>query len=231
MSISNGDVWKTIADRMLAVQGMSDLSHAERTVLSVLAFHDGEKCCPALLTIAKRIGCSQLWVRDLLKSARAKGRITWTRRRRESSVYTINYEAPILECGESPRSSELRVRGIPAVKHRFLIAGNSREELKASKSKGAAMKNGTPIGWCRSCGFTRVTGDVGCGACGTEDEPFLCTEAELRSGVIALPFGIHATGCDTPEGRMLFLSEAGQRGLREAYSVVFGDAQLEGVMQ
>ena len=265
MSLSKSDVWRRIADRMLAVQAMTDLSHAERTVLSVLAWHDGEKCCPSLSTIAKTIGCSELWVRDLLKNAKAKGRITWTRRRRESSLYTINYAEPILDCGESPRSRDSRVRGIPALKNRFLIAGNPREELKTSKSEGATRKEqqtkqrrgseetasvkGKGVheekqmdqhqhhwsaglgGFCRSCGYGVPIGAKACPTCGSEDAVFVCSEAELRSGVLALPFGVHATGLDTAKGRLLFLSEEGQQGLRDAYGIVFGDVQPEGMTQ
>ena len=278
MSIT-GELWKAIADRMLAVQAMTDLSHAERTVLSVLAWHDGEKCCPALSTIAKTIGCSELWVRDLLKSARAKGRITWTRRRRESSLYTINYAEPIVDCGQSPRSRDSRVRGIPALKNRFLIAGNPREELKDFENNGKS--NGGPTGkstakqrldsqrtntpkqrrgqketatiegngaheenqmdgypyqhvlggFCRECGYGVPAKAPACPTCGSEVAPFVCSEAELKTGVIALPFGVHATGLDSAKGRLLFLSEEGQSGLREAYAVIFGDKAPEGMTQ
>ena len=62
-------------------------------------------------------------------------------------------------------------------------------------------------------------------------EPFICAEHELKSGIIALPFGLSASGLDTPKGRLLFLSEEGQRGLQDAYRVVFGETDNRGIQQ
>ena len=66
------------------------------------------------------------------------------------------------------------------------------------------------IGFCVSCGFTRMAGDVACFACGDEAKPFIMPEHELDSGVLTLPFGLSASGLDTAEGRLLFLSDEGQ---------------------
>ena len=79
------------ADRMLAVQGMRELWHAERTVLSVLAWHDGPGGArPSIDRIAKLAGMSRFRVVDHLKSIRRKGRVDWVRGR-TVNVYTIAY--------------------------------------------------------------------------------------------------------------------------------------------
>ena len=85
-------------------------------------------------------------------------------------------------------------------------------------------------GFCRECGYGVPAKAPGCPTCGSEDAPFVCSEAELKSGVLTLPFGLSASGLDTPEGRLLFLSAEGQAGLRDAYAVIFGDKQ-EGIQQ
>ena len=221
MSLSKDDVWKPIAERMLTVQGMRDLTHAERTLVSVLAFHDGKRCCPALSSVAGSMGISLTRAKELLASIKTKGRVKVKQRRRTTSVYTIRYDAPMLEVlNTSTSRNELR------------SAGNLTTNLDL---RSATMKenNGQAraIGFCVSCGFTRMAGDVACCACGDEAKPFMCAEHELETGIIALPFGVSASGLDTPAGRLVFLSEAGQQGLREAYAVIFGDVQPEGVRQ
>ena len=46
-----------IGDRMMTVQGMADLSHAERTVLSCIAFHDGpDGAYPSVETLCAEAG-------------------------------------------------------------------------------------------------------------------------------------------------------------------------------
>ena len=87
------------------------------------------------------------------------------------------------------------------------------------------------IGFCVSCGFTRMAGAYACCVCGDEADPFPCAEHELESGVLTLPFGLSASGLDTPEGRLVFLSAEGQRALQDAYCVVLGDVQPEGARQ
>ena len=93
------------------------------------------------------------------------------------------------------------------------------------------MKSSTRIGFCRACGFDVMAGHVACSACGSEAQPFIMAEHELKSGVLTLPFGLSASGLDTPEGRMLFLSEAGQAGLQNAYRVVLGELDTKGIQQ
>ena len=80
----------------------------------------------------------------------------------------------------------------------------------------------TIIGWCKQCGHDRVAGQ-GCVACGSDTRPFIVPAHELATGIIELPFGICASGLDTPEGRLLFLSDEGQAALQDAYREVLGD--------
>ena len=83
-------------ERMLAVQRMEDLTHAERTILSCLAYRDGPGGCRPS---AERLriesgGLSRAWVFEILKSLEHKGRIT-RRKRRGANLYTIQYGTPI----------------------------------------------------------------------------------------------------------------------------------------
>lgn len=77
---------------MLAVQGMCELTHAERTVLSVIAWHDGRGgCWPSLERIAELAGgMHRSTVVEHRAELRRKGRLSW-RRGQRGSIYTIAY--------------------------------------------------------------------------------------------------------------------------------------------
>ena len=79
-------------DRMLAVQAMSDLTHAERTVLSVIAWHDGSGTAfPSVERIAEKAGgIHRLTVIEHRKALRDKGRLSW-RKGQRGSIYTVEY--------------------------------------------------------------------------------------------------------------------------------------------
>ena len=235
LSRPHGDA-PLIGERMLSIQEMTDLSHAERTLLSVFAYYDGPGgCYPAIKTIAKHCGISVSWAKELLKSIKVKGRIRWQRRRRASSIYWIQYDAPILEVRELQTSSiESRSPGIT----QFKKSGNpdheqvvDLEQEKASLSETiqrqrqeAVMRGKIVIvGWCRNCGADRPASMSACIACGVESEPFVVREHEQRLGVIELPFGVTVEGLDSIEARRQFLSTEGQAALHDAYRVVLGE--------
>ena len=222
---------------MLAVQEMTALSHAERTLLSVFAYYDGPGgCFPAIKTIAAHAGISVSWAKELLANIKAKGRIRWQRRRRASSIYWIQYDAPILEVRELQTSTiGLRSPGITP----FLKSGNptyEQEVIEQVKTlpRGRAieetvMKKPKVIGWCRECGQDRW--DSACVCCGVTSKPFIVPVHEQRLGVITLPLGITVEGLDSMEARRLFLSSEGQAALQDAYRVVFGELDNRGAIQ
>ena len=82
-------------DRMMAVNAMHDLTHAERTMLSCLAYRDGPGGCrPSAERLRTEAGgLSRGRVFDILTSLENKGRIT-RKKRRGPSQYTIRYGPP-----------------------------------------------------------------------------------------------------------------------------------------
>ena len=86
----------------------------------------------------------------------------------------------------------------------------------------------TVIGFCRTCGFTRHAGVERCVVCGTEELPFVTMPGELERGILTLPFGVEARGLDTPEARLLFLSEEGREALMGAVEKVSNGPFFQG---
>ena len=82
-------------DRMMAVNAMRDLTHAERTILSCLAYRDGPGGCrPSAERLRTEAGgLSRQWIFEILESLERKGRIT-RKKRRGPSQYTIRYGPP-----------------------------------------------------------------------------------------------------------------------------------------
>ena len=213
---------RPISERMLTVQGMTDLTHAERTLLSVIAYHDGPGgAFPAIATLAEHCGISMSWTKELLQNIKLKGRLSWRRRRRATSVFTINYDAPILEVRElQTLRIPLRSQGITPVRSPGIPATNRKETEEA-----LSMKTNTKptIGFCRGCGIFLAAGQEFCVACGLEEKPFFMTADERARGELELPFGLVVSGLDTPAGRQLFMSDEGQAALQEAYRTIFAD--------
>ena len=209
---------RPIGERMLSVQGMTDLTHAERTFVSVLAYHDGPKgCYPAISTVAKIIGVSLTRAKELLKSVKDKGRVQVKQRRRQTGIFTIHYDAPLLEVLETC-TSRIELRSAEN------LTTNRKDQEAPTVKEPQQRERSMTIGWCKECGHDRVVGDDGCAACGVEDRPFIVPEHEQRLGVITLPFGITVEGLDSMEARRLFLSAEGQAALHEAYREILGEA-------
>lgn len=221
-----------IGERMLAVQGMHDLTHAERTVLSVIAYFDGPGgSFPSVeMLCAACGGMSRQRMFDVLKSIESKGRVARRRRRRQSSVYVVHYDSPTLEVTENLTSrSDLRSHGNQDSRSHGFRDGNRKEQetpLSEERLMGSGSK-GQVIGWCRECGFDRMGGDSGCCACGSEDRPFIAAPHELQSGELVMPFGLVVTGLDSIEGRRLFMSDEGQAALQSAYAKILGGNAAE----
>ena len=141
------------ADRMLAVQGMGDLTHAERTVLTVITWHDGPGGArPSLERIAELAGVRRSTVADHVKALRGKGRLTWSHGRHVNE-YTVRY-GPAGHCQEIPDGD---VRGhcqeIPAGHCQEIPDGNR-------KAKAATMRKR-----CRSPDLCRDIGPDAMGQC------------------------------------------------------------------
>ena len=83
--------------------------------------------------------------------------------------------------------------------------------------KGAAMKEQSPpVGFCMACGYLHYATEH-CLVCGNDTAPFLMTDDELERGEVTMPGDIVVSGLDSPEARLMFLSDAG----REAYAAAF----------
>ena len=78
---------------MLACYGITDLTHAEKVILSVLAYHDGAGgCYPSYDRIMALSGMSRYAVARHLKGLEEKGCISRQRRQRKPTQYRIFYE-------------------------------------------------------------------------------------------------------------------------------------------
>ena len=100
-----------IANRMLEIQRMADISHGERTVLTVIAYHDGEGgAWPSIETIRKLSGgtCRRT-VKGHLNALKTKGRLSW-KHGKTTNLYTIHYSKQVVDnfpdCREIPTSVE-----------------------------------------------------------------------------------------------------------------------------
>ena len=227
-------------ERMFAALTRPNLTYRERCVLAIIASHDGAGgAWPSQERIARVLGMTRPAVNAAVQSLAAKRWLKSERRHgneRDVNLYEIAYCEPF-EGG--PMSRKLTVgEGEPLSAFPFIGEGEplSRKLTLTKDSKSATRKSDmqTPakkIGFCRGCGWAVTAGAPACCVCGSEATPFFMPEHELDSGVLTLPFGLSASGLDTPEGRLLFLSEAGQAGLRDAYAVIFGDRQPEGMRQ
>ena len=218
MSLCDSQPKRQIGERMLAVQGMSDLTHAERTVLSCIAYHDGPGgSYPSIDQLCAECGgISRQRMFSLLKSIKGKGRLSWRRTRRGPNVYTVHYYLDVTE-NVTSRKTTLDVTETKTLEVTESVTG------PGSKQEGHPME--TIIGWCTECGFDRFRGQRACCACGSEAKPFIITPNEYQAGELTLPFGITVTGVDTMQGRRLFMSEEGQAALRETYRKVFDRAE------
>ena len=92
-----------VGERMLAVVSMSDLTHAERSVLSVIAYHDGPGgAWPSLQTIADKVGLSRSRVSALVAEIERKGRLVRKKTQR-TNLYTVHYELQVRPLKKTPR--------------------------------------------------------------------------------------------------------------------------------
>lgn len=92
-----------VGERMLAVVSMSDLTHAERSVLSVIAYHDGPGgAWPSFQTIADKVGLSRSRVSALVAEIERKGRLVRKKTQR-TNLYTVHYELQVRPLKKTPR--------------------------------------------------------------------------------------------------------------------------------
>ena len=101
-------------DRMLYCLGMPGLTHAERNVLAVIAWHDGPgHAHPSIQMIADHCGMKRSTANDHIQALRKKGRLSMKKTAR-ANVYTVEYFTPC--CQENPDSI-----------NRPMLSGNSGE--------------------------------------------------------------------------------------------------------
>ena len=208
-----------IGDRMMAVQSMADLSHAERTVLTCIAYHDGpEGAYPSVSTLcAEAGGMSRKQMFDTLAAMESKGRIKRTRRRNRPSLIRVQYDdSEVRVYGTSETVQKCGFRGPEVQETRTCIEVNRKEQRMAINEK---------IGWCRDCGHDH-SGGPACLVCGGASAPFIVAPHECRNGTLTMPLGIVVSGLDTPEARALFLSDAGQEQLQAAFGHVLESQPL-----
>ena len=132
-------------DRMLAIQAMRDLTHAERTVLTCIAWHDGPGGArPSLERIAELAGMRRSTVVEHVKAIIAKGRITATRGR-HTNTYTVWY-GPAGHCQGFPDGDgQGHCQEIPALHCQEFPDGN-RKEPGASNSGKRPPDSPAPAG-------------------------------------------------------------------------------------
>ena len=82
-------------DRIVAVLGFPGLTHAQKLVLITIATYDGPGgAFPSQREIGQRCTMAQRTVREHVSSLVKAGAVTVQKRRRETSVYRINYAMP-----------------------------------------------------------------------------------------------------------------------------------------
>ena len=212
---------RPISERMMACFRMEDLTPREQIILAILAYYDGDGgAWPSLAKLASQAKIARSTVADVVRSLRAKGRIRVTRGR-TTNRYIVAYDAPF---------ETLSVRRNPTVKNKASVSGRPVHTVSGRpghelRLKGASMETNkqSTIGFCRGCGIYQAAGQEFCVACGCESKPFFMTADERARGEIELPFGLVASGLDTPAGRQLFMSKEGQAALQDAYRVLFAD--------
>ena len=146
-------------DRMLSVLGMGDLTHAERTVLSVLAWHDGRGgCWPSLERIAELAVMKRSTAVGHLGTLRNKGRLSW-RHGRHTNLYEIRYE--LGHCQEIPDGeNQGHCQEFPTGHCQEFPDGNGKEP-EALPRKTCTMG--------ATCGFRMKPNADRCIVCGFED--------------------------------------------------------------
>lgn len=164
-------------DRMLAVQGMSDLTHAERTVLSVIAWHDGPGTAfPSVERIAEKAGgMHRTTVIDHRNALRDKGRLSW-RKGQRGSIYTIDYGDAFIvreSLTTEPDGGESHRQEIPVSHRQGFPDTNGKEPDPGSEEPMPGwdvepLK--VPSGWdwnrCPGCRYMFPPGSDTCLVCG-----------------------------------------------------------------
>lgn len=181
---------------MLLCFGMPGLTPVERIVLSVVAFHDGERGCFASVeTLADECGgLPRRGVFRALRSLERKGRITRTRRRNEPSVLRVVYgsEVTLSDTCES-RSDAVVTPEVSLSSPELEVERLARERDMTGTGIGV---EGAPVEIrvrCGECGSTAHSGYL-CAACGCEDVP----HAEFRAGEVRVPLGGILAGLGGP---------------------------------
>ena len=205
MSVPNRLDRNKPGDRMLGVQGMSDLTHAERTVLSVIAWHDGPGTAfPSMERIAALAGgMHRSTVVEHRKALRDKGRLSWSKGQR-GSIYTVDYGDVFIvrdSLTTEPDGGESHRQGIPASHRQGFPDANRKEPDPGTEERlegwDAEPVLQIPYGWdwnfCPECKVLRghdykfPAGSENCLVCGygrdLPDEP-RCRSPELCQGMM-----------------------------------------------
>ena len=185
-----GDLIKP-GDRMLAVQSMGDLTHAERTVLSVIAFHDGSGgAWPSLERIAEIAIMSRARASAIVGELERKRRLQ-RRKGQRTNLYIIEYggnpavtvfvtaqsRSAVTEIGTAERggSPALPSRNPKSCRHGNRDSNRKEPEgLATKKCQGCGLPLPAGCFDCLVCGLSHVkmVRCSGCGAALTADAPW-----------------------------------------------------------
>ena len=191
MSVPNRLDRNKPGDRMLGVQGMSDLTHAERTVLSVIAWHDGEAgAWPSLERIAAIAVMSRARASAIVGELERKGRLE-RRKGQRTNLYVIEYggdpavtetataqsRSAVTEIGTAERGAppSLPSRNPKSCRHGNRDT-NKKEpvELATKECQGCGVRLPAGCFDCLACGLShvRMVRCTGCGAALTAEAPW-----------------------------------------------------------
>ena len=185
-----GDLIKP-GDRMLAVQSMGDLTHAERTVLSVIAWHDGEAgAWPSLERVAAIAVISRARASAIVGELERKGRLE-RRKGQRTNLYVIEYggdpavtesvtaqsRSAVTEIGTAERGAppSLPSRNPKSCRHGIRDRNRKEpEELATKRCTGCGRRLPDGSFDCLACGLSHVkmVRCAGCGAALTAEAPW-----------------------------------------------------------
>ena len=148
-----------MADRMLAVLGMADLTPHEKVVGAALAWHDGPGGChPSILTVSELVNLHRATVTRHMRSMKKKGRLSSKRRGQKFNYYVINYGVPDVapvvtseavpdvalgdaRCSTTVTSDVAPVATQTGIEQEYKQEGGALFEITKSDSNGSAVQD------------------------------------------------------------------------------------------
>ena len=133
-------------DRMLAVLGMDDLTHAERCVMAALAYHDGSGgCYPSITTLAYYLNTKHWNISAHLDRLEKKGRIRRHKTQRVNK-YILFYDSPCSqEIPESKSIPALKESPRSALKESLTLTGRTEKREKQEERESVYQEEGYEV--------------------------------------------------------------------------------------